>query len=168
MTCTKYIFLLLAFCLAASCNKEKTEPKHINVVTATINGKPWKAGCKESFLFGFTLADLQYYTNTGTLEFGASNIARDSSIGIRLWGLFNIGNYIIPPNIPCATFDKKDPCGWQEHYINENDPQEIEIISINKEKKIIEGRFSFIGRDTNCLSEPVHVTNGYFKVIYRP
>ncbi len=152
---------------AASCTKEE-ETKHKNIVTATINGKPWKAGCEESSLFGCTSGDLQYYPNTGGFELAASNIERDSSMAIILREVFDVGDFHIASKSICAIIVKEEPCGRQGHYINEDDPQEIQILSIDKEKKIIEGRFHYIGRDTNCLSEPVHITNGYFKFKYRP
>lgn len=152
--------------IAASCTKE--EPEHQDVVTATINGKPWKAGCKESPPFGCKIGDFQYYTNNGFFELGASNAERDTSFGITLWDIFNPGVFTIRNNQQCGILIKEEPCGRQRHYIKSNDPQEIEIIVIDTVTKIIEGRFHFIGRDTNCLSEPVYVTNGYFKMKYRP
>lgn len=163
------LYLLLPLALFFTfCNKDNSDGKHQNVFTALINGKFWKAGCKESPPFGCHIADLQYYTNNGGLEFGASNIEGDTSVGMRLWEVFDPGIYRIPNNSGCATLDKGETCGWQRHYIDEKDPQKIEIINIDRENKIIEAKFSFIGRDTNCLSEPVHVTNGYFKLKYRP
>ncbi len=166
---TLLIQLFLGILLtSASCKKNNEEPKHKNIVTATINGNPWKAGCKESPPFGCNIGDFQYYPNTGGFELAASNIEKDSSIAIFLNSVHISGSYRILNKIACATFDKGDLCGWQRHYINESDPQEIEIINIDNENKIIEGRFNFIGRDTLCGSEPVHITNGYFKMKYRP
>lgn len=92
----------------------------------------------------------------------------DTGIRIRLLEVFGEGIFKIPNKQLCGIIVKEEPCGRQGHYIDGDDPQEIEIISIDNEKKIIEGKFHFIGRDTNCLSEPVHITNGYFKLKYRP
>lgn len=151
---------------AASCTKE--EPKHRDVVTATINGKPWKAGCKESPPFGCSVADLQYYVDTGGFSLRATNIEGDTGITIVLLNVDQIGSYKIPDKQQCGIIVKEEPCGRRRHYIDSNDPQEVEILKIDQETKIIEGRFHYIGRDTVCQSEPVHITNGYFKVKYRP
>jgi hypothetical protein len=159
------LFLGILLC-AASCTKE--EPKHRNVVTATINGKPWKAGCEESPPFGCHIGNFQYYPNTGVFELAASNIEGDSGVTIVLWDMHEPRIYRIRDKQQCGIIVKEEPCGRRRHYIDEADPQEIEIINIDNEKKIIEGRFHYIGRDTNCLSEPVHITKGYFKVKYRP
>ncbi len=166
-TTKHYKYFLFALLIAVSCKKED-DSRHSDIVTATINGKPWKAGCKESPPFGCHIADLQYYTNTGGLELGAGNIEGDTSVGMRLWEVYDTGNYRIPNKRMCAIIVKDEPCGRQRHHIDENDPQDVEIINIDKENKIIEAKFSFVGRDTNCLSEPVYVTNGYFKLKYRP
>ena len=165
VACSLWLAAILIL-TAASCTKE--EPRHRDIVTATINGNPWKAGCKESPPFGCSAADLQYYTDTGGFEFAASNAERDTGIRVSLFEVFVPGVYKMRNNEQCGIIVKEDPCGRQGHYIDENDPQEIEIVRIDNEKKIIEGRFHFIGKDTNCLSDPVHITNGYFKVKYRP
>ncbi len=163
------LYLILPLALFFTfCNKENSDDKHQNVVTANINGKPWKAGCKESPPFGCGIGDLQYYTNTGNLELGASDTLGYANIRIRISELFTHGNYKMRDQTQCGIIDKGEPCEITRHYIDENDPQEIEIINIDKENKIIEGKFLFIGRDTNCLSEPVYITNGYFKMKYRP
>jgi hypothetical protein len=169
ITRVKFLWIIIPALLltAASCKKEE-EPKHKNIVTATINGQPWKSECMESTLFGCTSGDLQYYPQSGFLYLGADNITRDTGIGITLENVFKIGGYRIPNKQMCAIIVKFEPCGRRRHYIDEADPQEIEIISIDNEKKIIEGKFHYIGHDTTCLSEPVHITNGYFKVKYRP
>ncbi len=153
---------------SSSCNKEKKEAKHRDVVTATINGQSWKAECEESPPFGCIIADLQYYPETGAFELATSNISRDTGLQVVLREIFDQGIYRINDNLQCGIIVKDDFCGRQGHFIDEKDPQEIEIIRIDNENKIIEGRFHFIGHDTKCGSEPVYVTNGYFKVRYRP
>lgn len=168
MNLAKYIFLLsVSICIAASCKKED-DSRHIDIATATINGIPWKAGCKESPPFGCKVGDLQYYTNNGGFSLSVGDRENNVVLRIPLWEVFNKGIYKIPGKQLCGIILKPDPCGKQGHYIEESDPQQIEIIAIDEFNKIIEGKFSFIGRDTNCLSEPVYVTNGYFKMKYRP
>jgi hypothetical protein len=162
-----WITLLALLFTAASCKKEE-EPKHKNIVTATINGQPWKAECMESTLFGCTSGDLLYNLETGGIELVADNLESGTGIRIRLKDAYDKGLFEIPDKQLCVIMQKEEPCGRRRHYIDQNDPQEIEITNIDNEKKLIEGRFHFVGRDTTCFSEPVHVKNGYFKVKYRP
>src|SRR5690606_31954829 len=114
-----WIILLALLFTAASCKKNNDEPKHKDIVTATINGKPWKAGCKESPPFGCSIADLQYYKDNGFIELSAGNAERDTSIAIRLWEVFEKGYYNIPHKIRCGIIVKDEPCGRQGHYIDE-------------------------------------------------
>lgn len=166
---TKYIYLLTAcLCIAGSCKKQEDDNRHRDIVTATINGKPWKARCKESPPFGCSIGNLQYYTDSGRIELIAGDGIDGGKIQIILNEVLNPGLFKMRQQTQCGIINKGEPCGVQRHYINENDPQEIEIINIDQESKIIEGRFHFIGRDTVCNSDPLHVTNGYFKMKYRP
>ena len=169
LTWRHYLLCLLFLLLlaAASCNKEKNNPRHRDVVTATINGKAWEARCKETPPFGCNIGYLQYYSASGGLSLIAGDGIEGGNIRIRLVEVFKPGIYKMRHQTQCSIRDKGEPCGIQGHYIDENDPQEIEIISIDNENRIVEGRFHFIGHDTNCLSEPLHITDGYFKMQHR-
>ncbi len=175
----KKIFLLSAafFCLLAfSCKKENPSPQDKcldrprcegcdwNVFRCKVNGEDWCANCESNDpLFGCDPVDCQFYPSDKTLEIYAlgeyflhlynykSIIEGDSSQFFLKKSVF--GN--ITNNSDCIRYDL-DTITISYLYTNK----------INSIEKVVEGSFEFDAIN-NC-QDTVRITDGYFKLTYRP
>lgn len=162
MNHTKYILLLAAcLCIAGSCKKEEDDNRHRDIFRCEINDVLWEAKCIDEPLFGCSAVDCQYYENTGFLELVAYNDLGDENTGFHIVKKSTGGGLVLGNNemdiieifINNEKFDS---------IINSN----FIVNSIDHSNKIIEGVF-------NCTvkageSSIASITQGYFKVKYRP
>ncbi len=166
----KKVFLLsTAFCcfFAFSCKKENPSPQDKcldrprcegcdwNVFRCKVNGEDWCASCESGDpLFGCDPVDCQFYPSSQSLAISAGNkegkggisisvsnsiIKMDSSRLSRVQNIYRLRKY---NTLDCYTYDLDDG------------------------SKIIEGSFEFTAINT-CF-DTVHITDGYFKLTYRP
>ena len=174
----KYLTLLLTLCLFFSCTKEEPEPippkpNEADTMRALINGEEWSAYCESSWPgLGCTKVDCHYYDDSKGFEIAAGGPPGYSVIfsksggseGVKL-GInelpFRRGVIICNTtgclgNSSCRRFD------MDSTYFNV-----LEILEINKESKIIEGKFELQAINSEC-SDTILVTDGYFRTNYRP
>lgn len=158
------IFLGLVTC-SSSCNKEDEDIPHKDIFRCEIDGVSWEAGCESNNIaWGCIAIDCQYYEDTGGFEITASNkISNDG--GFSLYkspisgGIKKGGN-----DLKIGTFG--DRINNIQYQIDTVYPGYLFVEDIDEIKKNIEGNFSF--KAFSISGDSVVITNGYFKVKYRP
>lgn len=167
------IIIYLAYMIIiSSCGKEfqignpTCEKRDWDVMTCKIDGVKWQAKINCEFLGPCNPVDCQYYPKTGFLEVigildsPKSSVSFDNSGTKLTLGKNNISDreFIYScsgcnPNIPRSKLDTT---------FNNS----IYIIKIDTLNKLIEGNFEM--QLTNELSQKINISNGYFKLTYRP
>lgn len=171
----KKIFLLSAafFCLFAfSCKKENSEPQdkcldrpHCedcdwNVLTYKLNGiEKCTKSCTGDGLFGCDPVDCLFYPETTSfLSIGGANLQivnYSTHIGVN-YPEYHSRLYFNPLNDDSCKRYSTDTLA--NNWIN--------IYDIDTSKKVIEGSFEFTA--INACQDTVRITDGYFKLTYRP
>ena len=147
-----------------SCNKEKKNPPRKDIFRCEIDGVPWEAGCESNNIaWGCIAIDCQYYEDSGGFELGASNTSQDNGISLRKSS--SSGGLVLGSNnLSRATYGLNQ--AGISYNMNPESLGNIELISIDTIKKLIECNFSFKAYSTG--GDSVVISNGYFKVKYRP
>ncbi len=172
----KYLLLLLTFSLFISCTKEEPKPdppkpNEADTMHALINGEEWSAYCESSWPgFGCIKVKCQYYNDTGGFQIGAGGppgyVIAFSKTGGQ--GGVHLGTNVLPyrsevlicnasictGESSCRRFD------LDSTYLNI-----LEILDINIELRIIEGKFEYRAVNQEC-SDTILVTDGYFRTNY--
>lgn len=162
------ILLLGLFLTASSCNKNQIpdENKDWNVLEWTVDGERYKAECEGDPLFGCDPVDCQYYHDTKTLNFHGSSLEL-WTIKINIYRHLNItGNNYISENDIVGVHDSGLNSNCWDYFVDTSFHYSIVIVDLDTMSKNIEGNFEFTGIN-NCL-DTVKVTDGYFKLTYRP
>ncbi len=171
----KQILFILSIITILGCSKEEPEPtppkpNEADTMRALINGEEWSAYCGSSIPgLGCTKVNCQYYDDTKGISIGAGGKTHGISFSKNSGGGGELGTNILPYRrvvVRCAPkYCKGSTCLQYEldtTYLNV-----LEILEINIEYKIIEGKFEFRAVNQEC-ADTILVTDGYFRANYRP
>lgn len=172
MKASIYLFALLLTCvlfISASCTKEENscvQKNDCNILEWKVDGKKYKAECESGPLFGCDAVDCQYYHDTKTLEF--VGVGENGAVGV-----YKYKSLIITGQN--NTFGQHDKLNFRSRYndnncivysLDTNSKYSFIINNVDTVSKYIEGEYSFTG--INDCQDTVKVSDGYFKLSYRP
>lgn len=176
----KNALLLLAalLTLVASCNKDNAEPNPTcgepragcancewNVFRCKVNGEDWCANCEDGPLFGCDPVDCQFYPEDNWLGI------LPKSTGDLLFKIYNFGDVSLTDTSIISfdddiIFNTALEVNCQMYNLDTISKYFIHIKDLDIVSKLIEGDFEFTA--FNECQDTVRVTDGYFKLTYRP
>lgn len=158
------VLITILIFITLSCKKDESNIIHRDVFKCEINGIHWEAKCLESPPFGCKIVDCQYYEMGGGFEIAASNEVLNNG-GMSFYKSSGSGGLLEGDNIlTIGTYG--DKINNIQYNIDKDKPGTIVLLTLDKENKIIECNFSF--KAFSLQGDSVEISNGYFKVKYRP
>jgi hypothetical protein len=162
---TTYYFLLLLLPLLflnLECKKEPSFPteedifntERLSVFACKVDGEEWTAS-----------SSYNYDEFSGTLNLSARNFKGDKEEVIGFAAQFKsvgMNSFLV------ATYQNRlgDCPEFSLHYIDSlNFHQELEIVRLDKNERVIIGFFEFTAINESC-ADTVHITEGRFKASY--
>ncbi len=133
-----------------------------NVLTCKVDGVPWQAKVDCDFLGNCDPVDCQFYALSKFIEFGGRNLENDKGISIH-----KTNSYVNQILSSEANYFNSAEVGNCKVYENDTTVHSFfQILNLDTTKKIIEGKFEYLVQN-DCLSK-VKISDGYFKLTYRP
>lgn len=138
---------------------------------ALINGQEWNAYCESALPgLGCTKVTCRYYDDDKSFEIIAGG-PPGYSVGISKGaarGGIELGINELPYRrgvVMCNTQQCLGSSSCREYDLDTTYLNILEILEINREYKIIEGKFEFRAVNREC-SDTILVTDGYFRTNY--
>ena len=162
--------LLTIITLFSCCKKEDPEPCegcYTEVFRCKIDGVDFEPYCKSGPLFGCSAIDCQYYKGSGDMSLRVYN--DQSNLNVQLNGRpIKIGQNTLRPR-KGAFQDWSIPTNCGLYNLDTTKDNRLIILEIDTINQIIKGEFDFYAIDVynGCDSATVHITDGYFDVVYR-
>ncbi|HRI02073.1 MAG TPA: hypothetical protein PK006_13565 [Saprospiraceae bacterium] len=167
-----FLSVMILMFIISSCKKEipyghpTCDTCDWNVLTCKVDGVPWQAKVDCDFLGNCDPVDCQYYQENGFLEIvGVLNNPKGSVLIDNYGKKLIIGDNLISPrefNYSCSGCSPEIP----RSKLDTSLLNILKIIRIDTITKVIEG--SFIMNLRNNAPSVVKITDGYFKLTYRP
>ncbi len=163
-----YLILTQLLLIFSSCEKEipygypTCDTCDWNVLICKIDDLPWQAKTDCPFLGNCDPVDCQYYPESGFIEFSGNDFSNSLGVGIHKR---SINENLI--NLNEASFFSNTELGnCKKLSIDTSAFSRFFIIKLDSVLKIIEGKFEFQAQ--NDCNKKVIISDGYFKLTYRP